>query len=212
MRNAAGLGAGLGGGLAWDARLGHGLARLLCSTAVTPNQLTLFGLGVGLAGAGLLLFGDYRYSLGGMLLFVTRGILDHADGELARLKDCCSEFGYRLDYFCDTFSLPCLMLAAGWGQATLSVPYALPLGIVAAISTGTVYLQIFFLEARLGKEVTRPRWRDRYEGEDLIYLLPGFALLDVMPLFLWLSAIVTSLMALVFVWVMWRVARRTRTV
>ncbi len=182
-----------------DVWLGRVLARLLSCTPVTPNQLTLVGLLVALVAAALLLRGDYWSCLAGMLLFAVRGVLDHADGTLARLKNCCSEFGYRLDYACDTLSLGCLVLAAGFGQAASLGPHAVWLGIVGSVGCMAVYLVLFVWEARLGKELVRWRFQDRYESDDLLYLLPLFALADAMPLFLWLTAVLTPCVTLVLI-------------
>ncbi len=70
-----------------------GLAR----TPVTPNQVTYVSILFGLAAAWAFTRGNAGAMLAGGLLLEITLILDCADGQLARAKNCSSEWGRLLD-------------------------------------------------------------------------------------------------------------------
>jgi phosphatidylglycerophosphate synthase len=74
------------------------LARILSRTRLTPNTLTLTGLLVSLAAAGVIAKG-YLF-LGGVLLLLS-GAFDLLDGPLARAKGQSTKFGAILDSTAD---------------------------------------------------------------------------------------------------------------
>lgn len=75
--------------------LGAGLARVARRLGLTPIEVTLGGAGVGVL-AGALLY-DERLAFAGFLLLLVHGILDSADGQLARMTGRVSELGRVLD-------------------------------------------------------------------------------------------------------------------
>ncbi len=71
--------------------------KYLVRTVLTPNQITIISLLLGLTAAFLFSFGSSLYlKLGAIALFLY-SILDCVDGEIARLKHLESEFGKLLD-------------------------------------------------------------------------------------------------------------------
>ena len=85
------------------------ITKLIAMTAITPNQVTIAMTFVGMIGGILFVFGDNLLFVIGSLCFVFLNILDCVDGELARYKNRCSEFGKYLDaighYIIDSFML-----------------------------------------------------------------------------------------------------------
>ena len=77
------------------------IARRFASTAITPNQITLLSVGIGLCGALFFLSAHWFWQTIGALLFLAHSILDGCDGELARLKFHESRFGGIIDYWGD---------------------------------------------------------------------------------------------------------------
>ena len=75
--------------------LGMILARTARLLRLTPTAVTLVGAAVGMTG-GALLSSD-RLALGGFALLIVHGMLDSADGQLARMTGQASEFGRLLD-------------------------------------------------------------------------------------------------------------------
>jgi len=73
------------------------IVRALFRTRVTPNQVTVAGFLVGLAGAGFFLTGErWPVAVGGALAQLS-SIIDCADGMLARSRGQESEFGAALE-------------------------------------------------------------------------------------------------------------------
>jgi len=70
---------------------------VLQKTKVTPNFLTIFNSILVFSGGYLLAFADDNFKLIGILIFFSQGILDWADGLLARIKKQSSDIGYVLD-------------------------------------------------------------------------------------------------------------------
>jgi hypothetical protein len=92
------------------------IARRLASTGITPNQITLLSVGIGLCGALFFLSSYWLWQTVGALLFLAHSILDGCDGELARLKFQESRFGGIIDYWGDNVVHIAVFacMAVGW--------------------------------------------------------------------------------------------------
>jgi phosphatidylglycerophosphate synthase len=75
--------------------LGFIIARFAAAFRLTPTQVTVFGALVGIAGGALLY--DQRLGLYAFALLITHGIIDSADGQLARMTGQVTELGRVLD-------------------------------------------------------------------------------------------------------------------
>jgi len=91
------------------------LTRQIIKTPITPNQLTIVSLAVGLEAAGCFLFGGYGMSILGAGLLLLSACIDCCDGEIARLKFMESPVGKRLDIFCDNLVHVAVFFAIGMG-------------------------------------------------------------------------------------------------
>ena len=84
---------------------------------VTPNQITLAGLLTGLLGAWVLRYDGAATSLLGLALFQCSVVLDHVDGEIARLRFQFSRLGKWLDNFSDHLVDLAVVAALAWRVA-----------------------------------------------------------------------------------------------
>ena len=75
--------------------LGFLVARCAALLRMTPTQVTLLGALVGIAGGALLY--DERLGLAAFALLILHGIIDSADGQLARITGRATELGRVLD-------------------------------------------------------------------------------------------------------------------
>lgn len=91
------------------------IVRALFRTRITPNQVTVAGFFVGLAGAGLFLTGERWLVAAGGLLAQMSSIIDCADGMLARSRGQESEFGAALDLILDRIGEFLLLTCAAAG-------------------------------------------------------------------------------------------------
>ena len=73
------------------------ISRLLVRTPLTPNQVSIGILAVGLAGAVLATRGDYLSLLAAATLFQAQSVLDGCDGEMSRVTHRGSLAGQWLD-------------------------------------------------------------------------------------------------------------------
>ncbi|MBF0168335.1 MAG: CDP-alcohol phosphatidyltransferase family protein [Alphaproteobacteria bacterium] len=87
---------------------------LLLRLPVSANQVTAASLATGLLSALALAWNEEV--LGALLLIVTY-VLDNCDGEVARTKNQCSEFGRRFDTIVDWIVHSAFFLGLGYGVA-----------------------------------------------------------------------------------------------
>ncbi|MGP4021741.1 CDP-alcohol phosphatidyltransferase family protein [Actinomadura sp. 3N407] len=94
-------------------------------TKVTPNQLTVGALLLGLAAGACFAVASWPWLLAGALLYHLSFTLDCMDGKIARLKGTGSVFGAWLDYIFDRVRVLACAIALMGGQyaATDNVAY-----------------------------------------------------------------------------------------
>ena len=81
--------------------LAFGLVKAIYSTNITPNQLTVFSMFVGVLGGVSFGFGHRSAVVFGALLYALAIVIDCADGQLARLKKTGTRLGRILDGLID---------------------------------------------------------------------------------------------------------------
>ena len=112
-------------------RLSRPVSRTAVSLGISPNWITIASGVVGLAAAAVFALGTPAALVVGLLVYVVAVVLDHADGEVARLTLTESAFGEWLDAVVDTIVHTTLALALGFAARHLSGG-GLPAGVVAA--------------------------------------------------------------------------------
>ncbi len=99
---------------------------------LTPNVLTLIGLGLVCLIATLIALGNE--ALGGVLLIFGAGF-DATDGSLARLTKRVTKFGGFLDSSLDRYADGILMLALVWRGVELNNRWMIVLAVIALIGS-----------------------------------------------------------------------------
>jgi phosphatidylglycerophosphate synthase len=123
------------------------ISQRLAATSVTPNQMTLISVAVGVAAAAFFLSSAAAWQTLGAALFLAHSILDGCDGELARLKFKESRRGGVLDFWGDNVvhSAVFACMAIGW-SAAIGERWPLLLGTTAVIATlgsaGFIYWRV----------------------------------------------------------------------
>ena len=113
-------------------RLSRPVTRAAIALGVTANQLSVLSLLVGLLAAWCFWRGTATAALAGLLVYVAAVVLDHADGEVARLALTESRVGEWLDILVDTIVHAALVVAMGLTAQRLVGAGAL-LGVVATL-------------------------------------------------------------------------------
>jgi hypothetical protein len=149
--------------------LGFVIAKVAFRLNLTPTQLTLIGLALGI-GSGFFLYRieDPLALLLGSTLFVLAGIFDSSDGQLARLGGKSTKFGLVLDGVCDNivfgsaYVAGVLAMAPIWGHWALW-PVALLAGLCHSLQSSMLdFYNREYLVFGLGKEAYwNPTWNEQ---------------------------------------------------
>ena len=113
-------------------RLSRPVTRAAITLGITPNQISMASLLVGLAAAWCFWTGTTLAALIGLLVYVGAVVLDHADGEVARLTLTESRLGEWLDIGVDTVVHSTMVVGMGLTSERIAGGGAL-LGLVGAV-------------------------------------------------------------------------------
>ena len=177
------------------------ISRRLAPTSITPNQMSLISIAVGICGGPFFLSSRPLMQTIGALLFLAHSILDGCDGELARLKFQQSRLGGVLDFWGDNIVHSVIFgcMSVGWSLAAGSLA-PLALGVAAILGTlasaGFVYWRLMrikddggFTSVSASPERPLARLLDAASRRDFIYLVILLALVGRSDWFLILAAI-----------------------
>jgi phosphatidylglycerophosphate synthase len=118
--------------LAFHRRFSRLVSRTAVGLGITPNAITIASLLVGLLAAWMFWRATPYLAVAGLALYALAVILDHADGEVARLTVTESAIGEWLDIVADTLIHAAVVLALGATSAELTGRGAM-LGALAAV-------------------------------------------------------------------------------
>jgi hypothetical protein len=156
--------------LLFNRRLAYWFVALVYRTPLTPNQVTLLSIAVGVVAAGCWWYGTPSAMLWGGILLWTSAILDGADGILARAKQMFSDLGRALDGSADLVVALLTAVAAVnhlWHRQhsllMLAVLPALVLSIWLQIHLYDYYKESFLLRTRLDWDGVPERISDVHE-------------------------------------------------
>ena len=113
-------------------RLSRPVSRTAVALGIGPNLITIASGLVGLVAAATFALSTPIALVLGLLVYVVAVVLDHADGEVARLTLTESAFGEWLDAVVDTIVHTTLALALGYAASHLAGS-GLAAGVVAAL-------------------------------------------------------------------------------
>lgn len=169
--------------------LGRPLSKLLVRTPISPNQVSIVSILIGVASAWFFARGNF---IAGALAFQLCAVIDCVDGDLARALFKQSRLGKWLDLGGDQVVHFSVFAGIGVGVARLdpSVP-ALALGASAAL--GVLLCFAWIIRALRQPAAQRSpllnRLLDATANRDFSILLLALAILGRMDLFLWMAGI-----------------------
>jgi hypothetical protein len=135
--------------------LAYAFCKLIYRTPVTPNQVTLFAICLGLLAAACWIDGGRDAMIWGGALLWTSAIMDGADGILARAKNMQSAFGRALDGTADMIvGLSTVAACLYHLHATGAGVRLLVLGVIATLTTG-LQLNLYDFYKELHLRMTR---------------------------------------------------------
>ena len=113
-------------------RLSRPFTRLALALGLSANQVSLLSLLVGLLSVWSFWHATPWSAFGGLVLYAMAVVLDHSDGEVARLTHSESRLGEWLDVTSDTVIHALLVLAMGVTAQASAGRAGLGLGVLAA--------------------------------------------------------------------------------
>jgi len=133
------------------------VARALYPTRITPDQVTLVCLLLGLVAGHLMVYRSTLLTGLGVAVFIVSDIFDSADGQLARLRGTSTRFGRILDGVSDNLRFLNLylhllvrLILDGWSGGAIAL--IVTAGISHALqSAGADFMRHAFLEAGEGE-------------------------------------------------------------
>ena len=145
--------------------LAYLFVKLVHRTRITPNQVTLLAMLVGLVAGALWMWGAPGAMVAGGILLWSSAILDGADGILARAKKMQSEFGRALDGSADVIVAAATVLP---GFYHVWVKHQDPLHLWLMIpSIGLTVLHIYLYDFYKESYLLMTRLDRRGEAEDV---------------------------------------------
>ena len=198
-----------------ERRISIAISKRLVNTSITPNQMTIISVLIGIAGAACIYRGQSLCQVAGALLFLTHSILDGCDGEIARIKFLESRFGGILDFWGDNVVHAAVFWAIGqeWHIRTGEI-FPLVLAWLAVISTfgsaGLIYYRTMRQKDADGPMYTSVSASEKKNGivkiadflsrRDFIYLVVILAAFRHLDWFLILTGIGSPLFFTALIW------------
>ena len=204
------------------------VSRRIVDRGVTPNQMTIVSMLIGLVAAPFFLFDTPWLQAIGGLLFVAHSVLDGCDGELARLTYRESRLGGLLDFIGDNLVHVAVFGCMGWGwYAASGSLWPLYLGISAVVGAAGSALAVYWLTLRKtatgGAGAAGPLYTsvaaspqrsakltkmlDDLSRRDFIYLVFALSLFGKASWFLALAGVGAPIFLMLVLFVAWREGR-----
>ena len=176
-------------GIAFDQQIAKFVVRGLSRTPITPNQITLFSIFLGLYVAWLFGQGGAVANVAAALFMVTVW-LDHVDGELARATDRTSKFGHYFDHCAAMTNYVAMFIGAGIGaRAGIFGDFSIVLSIAAGVSIVLIMSVRMYGEGRFGRDAMKQSPKAGFEVEDTLYIVGPVTWLGFMEYFIVLAGV-----------------------
>lgn len=184
--------------------VGRPLARWLSRTWVTPNQISVASVLLGVVAGGMFALGQHAWLIAGALLFQLSAVLDCVDGDVARVVFKESPLGKWLDLVGD--QVVHVSVFAGIATGLLARDSTVPagwLGVIAvagALLSFGVVLRGMKRSREKGGDQRLARLLDAATNRDFSVLVLILSLADRLEVFLWLAAVGSHLFWMMLAW------------
>lgn len=124
-------------------RVSLAITRRLAGVPVTPNQISIVTMLLGIASGVAVAQGSYAFGVAGAAVLQLQSTLDGVDGELARLRSQCTRLGQWLDTLSDDLAEFSFMLGLTVASSSSGWPGLRTLGLCGlaayAVAKGILY-------------------------------------------------------------------------
>ena len=181
---------------------------LLVKTPVTPNQVTIISLILGIASAAFFSHGAHTYTIIAGLFYFISTVFDQCDGEVARHKQMTSDFGKTFDIIVDsivnatiTIGITIAIYKTNGSGLTIIAGLLAMTGIVISL-----LLTTYFSHENNNNTGTK-EMLDRLNNKDFFYIIMlASVIFNQMIWFLLIMAIGTNIY-----WIVHKIAHRKIT-
>jgi phosphatidylglycerophosphate synthase len=174
------------------------MVKAIFNTSITPNQVSVFSFLLGLLAIFFFTRGTYlNFILGGIFTLLS-SLVDCADGQLARAKNLCSNYGAQLDIFFDRIIDFFLLAAISYGVYIANNDINL---LVIGMTTAGLYLLQITLYHQTKQLLQNEKTGETSEAHSLLLLLMClFALFNKLDIFIYLMLAETIFVNLYRFW------------
>ncbi len=177
----------------------------LIKTPITPNQVTIISLVLGIISGILFSCGEHAYTLMAGVAYFLSTIFDQCDGEVARAKQMSSEFGMVFDIIIDSIVNAIIVIGitiaiykANGSDLTIIAGSLSMIGIVISL-----LLTTYFSSERNNDTGTK-EMLDKLNNKDFFYIIMLVSVIfNQMIWFLLIMAVGTNIY-----WVVHKIAHR----
>ena len=178
---------------------------LLSRTPVTPNQVTIISLILGIISGVFFSLGEYTYTITAGLLYFLSTVFDQCDGEVARLKQMATEFGRKLDIIVDAIvnavNVIGITIAVYTKTGSILVIIA---GFFATMGISISLLLVTYFSHNSKKNTGAKEMLDKLNNKDFFYIIILLSVIfNQMIWFLLIMAIGTNIY-----WIVHKIAYR----
>lgn len=150
------------------------ISKLSIKTPVTPNQITVLSLILGLLSGLFFAFGGYTFNIIAGFLYFSSVVFDQCDGEIARLKYMQSDYGNILDIICDTVVNAAIVIGITYSiYMTSDSGFMIALGASAVVGISVSLLLTTYLEDQDDDKIPNgPKgFFDKLNNKDFFYVI-----------------------------------------
>ena len=181
------------------------ISGFLSRTPVTPNQVTITSLILGIISGVFFSLGECTYTITAGLLYFLSTVFDQCDGEVARLKQKETEFGRKLDIIVDAIVNAVIVvgitIAVYVGIGSVLVIIA---GVFAMTGITISLLLATYFSHDSKKDTGAKKMLDKLNNKDFFYIIMLLSVIfNQMIWFLLIMAVGTNIY-----WIVHKIAYR----
>ncbi len=171
------------------------ISGLLVKTPVTPNQVTIISLIIGIVSAVFFSHGSHTYTIIAGVLYFVSTVFDQCDGEVARFKHMESDFGRIFDIIVDSIVNAAIVIGitiaiykANGSGLTIVAGLLAMMGIVISLLLTT------YFSSECKKDTGAKEILDKLNNKDFFYIIMlASVIFNQMIWFLLIMAIGTNI-------------------
>ncbi len=181
------------------------ISGLLIKTPVTPNQVTIVSLILGIISGVLFSFGGHAYTIDAGILYFLSTVFDQCDGEVARLKQMETEFGRKLDIIVDAIANAVIVIGITIAvYVKMGSVLVIIIGFLAITGISISIILVTYFSNKNKKDTGTKEMLDKLNNKDFFYIIMLLSVIfNQMIWFLLIMAVGTNIY-----WIVHKIAHR----